>query len=67
MAESLVERIIQVQLGPQARQGLRIGSLANHCLHRISRGDVEQQKRHQQDTEQGGSQQQQTLKEKPAH
>ena len=36
---------------------LRVGPLADHRLHRIARGDVEQQEGHDEHAEQGGHQQ----------
>jgi hypothetical protein len=56
-----------VELGPESGDGLGVGPLAHHGLHRITGRDVQQKKGDGQDAEQGRDQQAQPAQEETRH
>jgi hypothetical protein len=65
--ELLIQWVIEAQLGPQTRQCFRIRPLSDHRLNRISRRDVKEEERHQEDAKQRGKKEKQPLKEEATH
>ena len=52
MTEALRQRIIEVELRPQALNGLLVCVLTDHRLHRIAGRDVEEEECDDEDSEQ---------------
>ena len=51
--ELLRERLVEVELATEPHEGLGIGALTHHRLHRVTGRDVEQQERHHQHAQEG--------------
>ena len=59
VAEARGQRIVEMQLGAQARDRRAVGALADHRFHRIAGRDVEQQERDDEHAEQRRDREQQ--------
>jgi hypothetical protein len=67
VTEALRERIVEVQLRPEARDGDAVGALADHRFDGIARRDVEEQEGDDEHAEERRHGEQQSAEDEATH